>query len=167
MTLEDFLKSKPPKYTLRVEVRENDTIINVTSIDGTFMNYLVKGEELYPFPGQLKDDIVKIAMVCHEANKAYCESHGDYSQLEWSKAESWQRESAIQGVQFLLDNPDKTPEDSHKNWMEQKLKDGWTYGIVKDTINKTHPCLVSYDKLPDHQKKKDHLFLSIVRTLGK
>ena len=51
----------------------------------------------------------KIAKVCHEANRAYCEALGDYSQTTWEKAPDWQKESAINGVQFHLDNPGASP----------------------------------------------------------
>ncbi len=36
-----------------------------------------------------------IAPVCHQANKAWCEANGDYSQKDWHGAEGWQRESVF------------------------------------------------------------------------
>jgi hypothetical protein len=35
-------------------------------------------------------DTHAIAAVCHEANRAWCFSHGDFSQKEWSAADNWQ-----------------------------------------------------------------------------
>ncbi len=32
-----------------------------------------------------------IAKVCHEANRAYCQTIGDNSQLAWEQAEEWQQ----------------------------------------------------------------------------
>ncbi len=46
-----------------------------------------------------------IAQVCHEANRAYCEAIGDFTQKAWGKAEQWQRDSAIRGVEFAISNP--------------------------------------------------------------
>jgi hypothetical protein len=40
------------------------------------------------------------------------------------------------------------------------------YGEVKDAVAKTHPCMVPYDDLPEFQRKKDALFLAIVRVLA-
>ena len=90
------------------------------------------------------DGILLIAEVCHEANRAICESFNDLSQLSWDNAPQWQKESATAGVKFRLENPKSTPEQLHQNWMKQKLEDGWVYGIVKNEKLKTHPCLVDY-----------------------
>lgn len=102
-----------------------------------------------------------IAKACHEVNKAYCESIGDKSQPSWEDAPEWQKESAIVGVQFHLSG-DRSPEDSHQSWSEQKVADGWVYGEVKDPVAKTHPCLVPYYQLPLEQRTKDYLFKSVV-----
>lgn len=111
-------------------------------------------------------EVSKIARVCHEANRAYCLTIGDNSQSMWDYCPMWQRESAIKGVQYHLDNPNSKPEDSHKSWSKEKVTTGWVYGEVKDPEKKTHPCLVPFDKLPIEQQKKDILFLSIVRALS-
>lgn len=103
-----------------------------------------------------------IAKVCHEANKAYCETIGDNSQLSWDDAAEWQRDSAIKGVEFKLANPEATASAQHESWMDQKIADGWFYGEVKDAEKKTHPCLVEYDQLPEEQRVKDKLFAAIV-----
>lgn len=103
----------------------------------------------------------QIAKVCHNVNKAYCESIGDNTQVTWEKAPEWQQKSAVSGVLFHLDN-DVTPEQSHENWVESKVVDGWIYGDVKDEGLKTHPCMVPYNDLPKEQRMKDLLFKSIV-----
>lgn len=110
-------------------------------------------------------NIEQIAKVCHEANKAYCESIGDYSQKSWEDAEQWQRDSAMMGVEFRLNNPDAPRSLQHDAWSGQKVKDGWVYGEVKDAVAKTHPCLVPYEELPEEQRKKDALFQGIVDAL--
>ena len=110
--------------------------------------------------------ITMIAKVCHEANKAYCESIGDNSQKSWDACPDWQKQSAIAGVKFKLKNMDATPEDMHNSWMKDKQESGWKYGTVKDEVKKEHPCLVSYDKLPPEQRTKDHIFASIVKSLA-
>jgi len=108
----------------------------------------------------------RIAYVCHEANRAYCESIGDYSQKCWAAAEQWQRESAIKGVVFALANPNAPASSQHEAWLKDKEKDGWKYGPVKDTAKKEHPCFVGYDELPVEQRIKDYLFKHIVRAFA-
>lgn len=107
-----------------------------------------------------------IAVVCHEANRAWCARNYDHSQPSWEYAQGWQRESVIDGVEHALKYPDATPEDSHSNWMAGKIANGWVYGEVKDPEAKTHPCMLPYDQLPEFQRKKDALFLAIVRALA-
>jgi hypothetical protein len=104
-----------------------------------------------------------IARMCHNVNKAYCESQNDFSQVSWEEAPHWQKDSAISGVAYHFNN-DVTPEMSHENWLEQKQAEGWVYGKVKDAEAKTHPCMMRYDELPKYQRTKDVLFKAVVDT---
>jgi len=113
-----------------------------------------------------KTKVEMIAEVCHQANKSWCEQNDDYSQKDWVEAEQWQRDSAIAGVDFKFNNPDAGEDVQHNAWMKDKLDDGWVYGEVKDAEAKTHPCLVSFEKLPEFQQKKDALFCAIVEALA-
>lgn len=107
---------------------------------------------------------MQIAEVCHEANRAYCKSIGDYSQASWDEAPNWQRISAMNGVEFIKKNPDSSASASHDSWLAQKTAEGWVQGVVKDADKKTHPCCVPYEKLPEEQKRKDYIFGAVVRA---
>lgn len=113
--------------------------------------------------------IEAIARVTHEANRAYCQTLGDNSQVSWDEAPQWQRDSAIMGVKFALTPKTKLGGNDdaaqHNAWLSQKLRDGWRYGPVKDPENKVHPCLLPYDELPEAQKLKDKLFRIVVGGL--
>lgn len=109
--------------------------------------------------------IEQIAMTCHEANRAYCDAIGDKSQVAWHAAPEWQKQSAINGVMYHMNNPRSKPEDSHNSWMAQKKADGWKKGKKKDAEKKTHPCMVPYNMLPKEQKAKDYIFIGIVRAM--
>lgn len=111
------------------------------------------------------EQIEKIARLCHEVNKKWCEINDDFSQKSWEEAEEWQREAAITGVKFRLDNPNAKDSASHDTWMKDKLEQGWVYGEEKDGEKKTHPCLVPFEELPDFQQKKDKLFCLVVDVL--
>ena len=110
-------------------------------------------------------NVEQIARICHEANRAYCETLGDASQKPWDQAEGWQRNSAIMGVEFAVAHPDAPDSAQHDAWIKDKLGEGWRFGPVKDPSKKEHPCLVLFDQLPDAQRKKDTLFRAIVRVL--
>lgn len=115
--------------------------------------------------GKAKVSVGIIARVCHETNRAYCEALGDNSQVAWEDAPDWQRDSAVEGVRFHIENPDAGPSASHNSWMAQKEADGWVYGEVKDEEKKTHPCMVSFFLLPVEQQAKDFIFRAIVHAM--
>lgn len=110
-------------------------------------------------------EVERIAEICHEVNRGLCEALGDTSQVRWSEAPGWQRDSAISGVRSVQGGND-LPSNSHENWTREKLTDGWVLGDVKDPEAKTHPCLVPFEELPIEQQLKDHLFVTIARLLG-
>lgn len=104
------------------------------------------------------------ARAAHEANRAYCIAIGDHSQSPWEHAQQWQKDSAVEGVRKALAG--EGPEQLHESWCAHKRADGWVYGAIKDAAAKTHPCLVSYADLPAEQRKKDDVFLAVVRAVG-
>lgn len=113
-------------------------------------------------------DVKQIAIVCHEANRAYCATLGDLSQSKWSEAPEWQRKSAIAGVEFhlktLSTGNDPQPSASHDSWLAEKKADGWKFGPVKNAETKEHPCFVPYEQLPTEQKLKDFIFCAVVKA---
>jgi hypothetical protein len=111
--------------------------------------------------------IEDIAKICHQANKALCQIHGDHSQLDWESASMWQHDAAINGVKFHLDNPTALPQASHEAWIKEKVRNGWVYGPVKNAELKTHPCIILFDELLPQDQAKDYLFANIVHSLKK
>ena len=109
--------------------------------------------------------IEAIARTCHEVNRAYCASLGDFSQPAWDEAPDWQKQSAITGVWFHRSNPDAGPAASHISWLAEKEADGWVWGPVKDAFLKTHPCYLPYEDLPAEQQAKDALFIAVVHSM--
>jgi hypothetical protein len=108
--------------------------------------------------------ITACAIAAHEVNRAYCRSIGDDSQVSWDDAPQWQKDSAIEGVAGVLDG--NTPEQSHEGWLKHKTENGWVYGPTKDPEAKTHPCMLPYAELPPEQKRKDTLFVTVVRAMA-
>jgi hypothetical protein len=109
--------------------------------------------------------IIDAAKVCYEANRAYCQTLGDNSFKPWEEAPEWQRETNQKGVQYRLDNPGCGGLEMHNSWMAVKIAEGWVYGETKDAELKTHPCLLSYDRLPREQRIKDDIFSGIVDAI--
>lgn len=61
-------------------------------------------------------------------------------------------------------------ENAHDVWAVARMKEGWTYGAVRDDAKKQHPDLVPYSALPDSEKEYDRLMakntIKLVRKLG-
>lgn len=103
--------------------------------------------------------ILHCALLCHSVIEALNRAHNEYT-VPWDAM----KETTIQGVQFILDNPEAGPEAQHENWLKAKEADGWKLGTSKDLEKKTHPLMVPYEMLSPHQKSKDLIFGAIVRT---
>lgn len=107
------------------------------------------------------------AKVAHNVNQAFCKAIGDPTMGNWEECPTWQKESCYAGVIYHFQNKDVTPEQSHESWYNHKKEDGWVYGVIKDSVKKTHPCMVPYDELPTEQKVKDYLFKAVVDSIMK
>lgn len=109
------------------------------------------------------EQILAAAKAAHECNRAFCVAIGDNSQVTWEWAEQWQRDSAVNGVKGVINGDG--PVESHITWCNQKYADGWKHGLVKDAGLKTHPCLVPYNDLPEEQKAKDAVYVTVVKAV--
>lgn len=107
---------------------------------------------------------IQIAQIVHEANRAYCQTLGDTSQVAWDEAPEWQQVSAVNGVEDILNGQITNPEQSHESWLADKARAGWKYGPVKNAETREHPCFVPYAELPPEQQVKDAIFFAIVRA---
>ncbi|MFX4263624.1 RyR domain-containing protein [Pelotomaculum propionicicum] len=45
--------------------------------------------------------------------------------------------------------------NAHDIWAQQRLADGWRFGVSRDDSKKEHPCLVPYEQLPESEKEYD------------
>lgn len=108
-------------------------------------------------------DINHVAKICHEVNRVIQRYTGDPAPSPaWEDAPEWQRRSAREGVEQALSGA--TPEELHQSWVDFKVADGWTYGLIKDEVKRTHPCIVPYEELPESQRLKDQAFHAIVQA---
>lgn len=105
------------------------------------------------------------ARAAHEVNRIFAAMFGDYTHLSWDQSPENIQNSIRFGLGVIAGDPGITPRQQHDAWMEYKLRDGWTYGEVRDLEAKTHPCLMPYEHLPSFHKTKDWLFSTVVRAL--
>ena len=64
--------------------------------------------------------------------------------------------SAIQLPEELNPLVEQMAKNVHEVWAAGRIADGWKYGATRNDEQKTHPCLVPYEKLPESEKEYDH-----------
>jgi DNA-binding transcriptional MerR regulator len=108
-----------------------------------------------------------ILRVVHAANREWQIVTGDPKPSPpWDDASDYEVSTGMATVAAALADPAMTPEQNHQRWMDHLVSEGWRWGEVKDEQAKTHPDLVPFHELPEHEKQKDRLFIGIVRALA-
>ncbi len=106
-----------------------------------------------------------IARVVHEAQRALQFAFSDpVPAPEWNYAPEYMKTALRKTIRLVLQGA--TPEQTHDLWYSDKMADGWTFGEIKDAHARKHPNMVPYDQLPQREKDKNDLLVSIVAALA-
>ena len=86
----------------------------------------------------------------------------------WEKRDKAFRKNMIQAVAKQC-GPDKLtdPEALHDAWVNAYWKMGWEYGVKRDVKAKTHPDMVTFDKLGRLEQEKDWVFFMLCEIAAK
>lgn len=57
--------------------------------------------------------------------------------------------------QELIDLAETIAENVHEVWAQNRMKEGWSYGPIRNDSLKQSPCLVPYGQLPEIEKTYD------------
>ncbi|MCR5113375.1 MAG: hypothetical protein K6A63_05505 [Acholeplasmatales bacterium] len=63
--------------------------------------------------------------------------------------------SRIKLSEDLLELKELIASNVHDVWAEGRIKEGWTYGPIKNNELKQTPLLVPYEELPESEKEYD------------
>lgn len=100
-----------------------------------------------------------MAQVCREA------MHAHSGTPHWDDLNDRQRRLSTSIVNFILANPDATPEACHNAWMGQMIhEEGFSFGLSDETA-KTHPNLMPYAGLAPQVQDAYAISIGIVRGL--
>ena len=55
----------------------------------------------------------------------------------------------------LLELREAIAENAHEVWAAGRIKEGWTWGEERNDVERTHPCLMPYENLPESEKEYD------------
>lgn len=104
-----------------------------------------------------------LARIVHSAHIAYNVILNDNApDPPWDALTRRHREQVIRRVKSIREG--HGPAQIHQEWVDEMLAWGWTWGLVKNPVEKTHPALRPYDELPAWQQAKDRLAVRIVFT---
>ncbi len=45
--------------------------------------------------------------------------------------------------------------NAHEIWARERMREGWTFGPTRNDQRKEHPCLISYEELPESERVVD------------
>lgn len=65
--------------------------------------------------------------------------------------------SSIQLPEELMPLMELLARNTHENWSQERLNQGWVWGPVRDDEKKHHPCLIPYDELSEEEKEYDRI----------
>lgn len=70
----------------------------------------------------------------------------------------------------LLELQEVIAKNVHEVWAQGRVREGWTFGEVRDDAAKKTPLLVPYEELPENEKDYDrrtaYETLKLIITLG-
>ncbi|MGL5648958.1 MAG: RyR domain-containing protein [Clostridium sp.] len=105
------------------------------------------------------------AKVAHQVNNGLRSYFNEPYNADWDELDDESKQRALVGVSLVSDNPDITPKECHKAWIESMANQGYRYGPEIDPVRMEHPAMVPYASLPEPQKLKTMLFISIVKSI--
>jgi hypothetical protein len=66
----------------------------------------------------------------------------------------------------LEDLVERLARNTHEVWARHRIQQGWRYGPARSDERKEHPCLVSYDDLPDSETDIDrHTVTAMLKAI--
>ena len=56
--------------------------------------------------------------------------------------------------------------NTHEVWSQTRLNQGWDFGSERDDAKKEHPCITSYDELPESERDIDrNTAIQVLKTI--
>jgi len=111
-------------------------------------------------------DVLEVAKTVHAVTRAYSYAIGQ-AELppEWehlpNKEKALSKNLIAEAISHLI----CTPQELHETWVKEKCERGWIHGLERDYDNKKHPCLVEWAELPEEEKIRDQMIVTLIWEL--
>ena len=106
---------------------------------------------------------IQIAKTAHAVHRAYCQEMGMKTQPKWHEISPEHRQTVIDSVSKIMAGEMNSPKESHQNFVDRKIADGWTFGEYS-LERKTNPRLVNFESLEKEDRMKEILFFECVKS---
>lgn len=159
----------PSEEILSLHVDYSD-FINIVNRD---MKFKTHAEDLAPFVHEFYRNLgVREKWIRPEMNVDYDELSEDYKEDNRAAAtrisqvldlvglyvvpKASRKLQAVDEIMEIIEtNIDMLAEAEHNEWMEYKIRNGWSFGKPRDDSQKKHDCLIPYHLLDEKNKDKD------------
>lgn len=109
--------------------------------------------------------IVGLAKICHEAQRAFCQTMGDFSHPNWDLTSPWYQKVMVECVTFVF-NKVSDVNQLHIFWSSQMTALGWSYGLVFNEKEKEHPNLKNFNDISFEEQIKYAIFMANVIAIS-
>lgn len=100
------------------------------------------------------------ARAAHEVHRTFAVALGEPTVPTWDLLPEVIQKAVLYGVIAVRNGAN--PRQWHDAWVFFHQDRGWRWGETQDAEQKTHPCLIAWECLPESQRRKDELFVSTV-----
>lgn len=106
---------------------------------------------------------LQIAKAGYEVCRAFEISNGITNDTDWEKLDKTRKDNLTKAVGMLRSKKRTHVSSIHESWIDNMIRNGWSYGKVYDAEAKTHPDMIDYRSLSPLHRAKDKLFFQTVR----
>ena len=110
-----------------------------------------------------------LARLVHAVNHEYCKIIGETHQVPWDELEEKERTKFEEVFAHLLTHEKydniRSPEGTHNNWLEDKLKNGWQYGTSVSKEERCSTYVLPYNALTAEKKFKSVFVSHLIDAL--
>ena len=110
-----------------------------------------------------REEIIKIAEICHNAHDTYLSSIGHES-IPWKDKSDEHKSIVLDSVENILSGYIDSPKSAHENFVKLKKDKGWRYGQLYDRKLKFSPRICKFENLNSDQKALEIMFFSITSS---
>lgn len=119
----------------------------------------------------MKIEIQEITRILNEMTRLFPRPDGSQP-LHWEELNEEQQKRACEAFKQVYETLQsysytqvscQLPETLHDIWLQGAIADGWSYGKVYCPVEKKHPSMIPFNRLPETEKLKDQIWADVIR----